>query len=912
MTTQPVELQSPAARGFLRSLNILLKSARMYGMAHTQTVAQASDAWVHLQAVFAETKRKSLQLAVSDHRLLVDGAAIKAGPAEQSFAQFLESADLASVSFTAQVTNEAFLEMIGVIAESGSKPQGLAEKLKQVLGPEPQCGIAIDEIRFVPAGSEHPEKTVAAQLLADTFGRESSDMEGVLDDPYKLLELISLAQGTDLPPGQLTEGTENTKDATAGSPQLAPGLENPAAAGTSLSLAGSEARTGHAGSSASQAAAIQPSEPPSEPSEEDTCAVIRLLSQLAHEERSGVKIDSTKLQEKVSRLPAAGQKSFEQAVNEFVQGGKKRPDTPFLLQVAEHLAVQLALDRYARGDSRVDAVTDMLNRLNREVETLRQALDSSETKMKPTGFEIARPTDSLEQQFWTTAPDSAKLEVLLSDQAWRVPTNYIKQYLDQLAEHAHAEKLQQVLQNYVHCIHNNSSEARQKTAHGLKELAGYFPYPGCDALRYAIEHVGDALAKETDARLQKLITGTFVLLGQEAATRRRYPAILSLVSKFDSLETSHPELGRDLRARVGLENRVPNFLDEAIHLAEPSPELIEVLQRIPLEAVEHLATTISRRVRRRDRDRLLRFAEGLGPEAAHALAEAFCKRPPAAAALYVGLLSRLDPAALETALLTRLNEWNRVYQDLVVRNIAAAGAPGRAMLLAKLLQALDPLVVPLAIDEIGMGGDPATAPLLLAIADGSVPALSAPYVQVKAIESLGRLRVKEAVPLLRQLVDSKEYRHASSPKELRIVAAQSLQKTDSQAAKVALSHAGLKEGDLEPIPFDPDDNAPGVRQRYYPRVKLRRALPAKITTADGTYSVAIRQLSLGGGLCSCEHHLLHGTPATIRIKNGLRSLSAKLFLRDSRSEMVAFEIVDMQLEERSRLRVFLQANRRKD
>lgn len=158
MSTQPVELQSPATRGFLRSLNILLKSARMYGMAHTQSVAQAADAWTHLQAVFTEGKRTGLQLAVSDHRLLVDGVPIKAGPAEQSFAQFLESADLASVSFTAQVGNEAFLEMIRVMAESGSKPQGLSERLKQILGPEVQCGIAIDEIRFVPAGSEHPEK----------------------------------------------------------------------------------------------------------------------------------------------------------------------------------------------------------------------------------------------------------------------------------------------------------------------------------------------------------------------------------------------------------------------------------------------------------------------------------------------------------------------------------------------------------------------------------------------------------------------------------------------------------------------------------------------------------------------------------------------------------------------------------
>jgi len=870
--TQIAEIQSPAARGFLRSLNILLKSARMYGMAHAQTVAQAADAWEHLRAVFLEAKRRGLQLAVSEQRLLVDGVAVKGGPAEQSFAQFLTSADLASVGFAPHVTQEAFLEMIRLFAESGSKPEGLAGKLKQALGPEAQCGITIDEVRFVPAGSEKPEKTAAAQLLAETFGADSEQMEGLLDDPLKLLELITASGGANRTPASGTGGEEN-----GGGPE--PGTGD--AAGT-----------------------------PAAPSEEDTDEVIRLLNRLA-QEGQGRGIDPVKLREELSRLPSSSRKTFQDAVNEFVQSGQKRPmDTPLLLQVAEHLAVQLALDRYEKGDARVDAVAEMLNRLNREVETLRQALGSQEEQLKHAGFEVAPPADSLEQQFWSKAPEAAKLDVLLSDQAWRVPTQYIKQYLDQASEKQNAEGVQHVLENYASCIHNASPEARQKTAHGLKELAGYFPSPGGNALRVAIEHVGEELAKESDARLQKLITGTFVLLGQEAATRRRYSAVLSVMAVLESLKQSQPELGDDLRARIGLENRVPNFLDEALHLPGNKAELVEVLRRMPLAAVEHLAGKISRRVRRREREKLMQLAVELGPEAARALGEAFRKRPPSAAASAVGLLSRLDPSTLEEVLAARLHEWSRVYQDMVVRNIAAAGAPGRAMLLAKLIDLLDPLVVPLAIDEIGMSGDASPAPLLLAIAAEKLPKFSAPYVRVKAIETLGRLRVEEAAPGLRQLVESKESWHGSLARELRVVSAQSLQKIDPQAAKAVISSAGFKAGDLEPMPFDPDADSPGVRQRYYPRVKLRRALSAKISTADGDYSASIRQLSLGGGICACEHRLLPGTPATIRIKIGLRSLTAKLLLRDARSEMVAFEIVDMDLEDRAKLRTLLQGMRK--
>lgn len=46
------------------------------------------------------------------------------GAAEQSFAQFLAAADLASVTFTSKVTRDAFLEMARIFGESGSKPEG--------------------------------------------------------------------------------------------------------------------------------------------------------------------------------------------------------------------------------------------------------------------------------------------------------------------------------------------------------------------------------------------------------------------------------------------------------------------------------------------------------------------------------------------------------------------------------------------------------------------------------------------------------------------------------------------------------------------------------------------------------------------------------------------------------------------
>jgi hypothetical protein len=589
---------------------------------------------------------------------------------------------------------------------------------------------------------------------------------------------------------------------------------------------------------------------------------------------------------------------------------KKEAGAPLLLQVAEHLAIRLAMDRYERGDSRVDAVKVMLERMNTEIESLRETVGSYEEKLKEAGFEMARPTDVLEQEFWARTPETTKLEVLLSENAWHIPSRHVRKYVEELIERNEAEKLEKVLLSYLGCIQSPSADARRKVAVGLKDMVEFYPRPGGQLLRVAILHVGNQLAKEADEDLQKLIGATFVLLGQEAATRRRYPAVFQMLTALKAMDESHPDLASSLRARIGLENRIPDFLEEALRMPEIPAELMDLLQRLPVVAVEHIAGRISRCTRRRERDRLVKLAQDLGPSAANALRDTFRARPPAAAVITVGLLSQLDPASTEEVLRARLHEWSRAYHDAVVRQIASAHSPGRGRLLARLLNVLDPMVLPLAIDEIGMSGDPGPAPVLIGIARGEVPGLSAPFLRLKAVEALGRLHVKEAVPVLRRMVDPKESRQMAGHREIQIAAAQSLQRIGPEGAKTILSSAGFKPADLEPMPLARSEETPGVRQRFYPRAKLSKALSAKISTSDGEYSGQVRELSLGGGLCSCEQHFSSGTPAIIRIKTGIRSITIKTIFRDARSNQTAFEIVDMDLDDHAKLRSLLQATHR--
>ena len=56
-----------------------------------------------------------------------------------------------------------------------------------------------------------------------------------------------------------------------------------------------------------------------------------------------------------------------------------------LLRLAEDLAIRFALDRFQRGEVRVNAVRQMLDNMGHELETLRKLLKAREEKMAGAG-----------------------------------------------------------------------------------------------------------------------------------------------------------------------------------------------------------------------------------------------------------------------------------------------------------------------------------------------------------------------------------------------------------------------------------------------------------------------------------------------------------------------------------------------
>ena len=251
---------------------------------------------------------------------------------------------------------------------------------------------------------------------------------------------------------------------------------------------------------------------------------------------------------------------------------------------------------------------------------------------------------------------------------------------------------------------------------------------------------------------------------------------------------------------------------------------------------------------------------------------------------------------------TRMSEFNRFYQDVIVRQIAYGAATDRGRTLLELLELLDPLILPEAIDEIGMSLDRTASSSLIAMASAGEAANRPPFVQLKAIESLGRLRETEAVPVLRSIVEEKKIFGRAQHRELRVAAAQALSKIDPRYGAQVLSESGLESSDLALSPLDPAPACPWVRQRRYERVILPKTFDATLSSSWGKSNIVMREMSLGGGMGTRSDNLRVGSEAHVDISVGMKKIRGEVLLRRARVNEIGFEFVSMDLDSRYRLR----------
>ena len=881
----------------MHSLNILIKYARMYGYEHKRTKAQFETTWNELKQGLPTTGDAGFLLGVSDNKLLLDGIPLETGNAERSFATLLTTAGLASLHFSKDVTEADFVRLVRAFTVAGSKAQDVSRQIKEALGAnKPGSGIRINEVKFVAADPLTGDVSIAAQIAAQTLGPEFKQW---LNDPQKLLQLIAAAEGANAGGGEQvsTDGVPmvplgSVPNATQGKgkgrwvPDCTPiGSPGGAAAGAAPAWTGG----------------MVPLQ------EQEVIQAIRLLTRFGQAQQDP-SLREEDLQKELTETDPNTRLNLQQLLGSLASKAAtaEEGDTPLLMKAAEHMAIRFALERYQKGEVKVNAVHQMMEHMSRQMDSLRQILKLQEEKMSKAGILVESHADILDRMFWAEVPESGKKSVLLSHEAPCVPPRNLRQFVEVLLDRDDKQSATEILNNYSSCLGAREVEPRRRTAIGLSQLADLYARLGGEPMGQAIRKLSEHLIHEKDAELQSLLSAAFVRLSQEASSAKNFGAVNEVCAGMEIISMERPVLMSDLRPRVGVENRLPEFIEEAIHLDPIPADMLSVLRRTSHSGAEHLADRFFRCMRRDECDRMIELVKQLGSPVLLQLREILRTGQPRQAAGAVGLVSRLDVGTLLELLPARLPEWNRFYHDIVVRQIAYGAAKDRGRTLLELAEILDALVLAEAVDEIGMSGDMTATPPLIAMARSGEAASRSPYVQLKAIESLGRLKDAEAVATLREILEAKKTFGFVHHRELRIAAAQALAKTDPRYSSQVLSDGGLEPAEIAIAPLDMAPACPWVRQRRYERLVLAKTVYGMLGSSWGKSRIQIRELSLGGGMGTKEDNLRIGSEADLEISIGLRSkIRAHVLLRRARVNEVGFEIVSTDLDSRYRLRRML-------
>ncbi|HMH00388.1 MAG TPA: hypothetical protein VK555_03190, partial [Terriglobales bacterium] len=499
-----------------------MKYVRLYGFGHKRTEGQFEITWNELQQGLPKGTDGGFLLGVSEHTLLLDGIALETGQAERSFAQLLTTAGLASIHFSNQVTVDDFARLVRAFALGGSKAQDVVKQIKDTFGDNKKATIRINEVRFVAADPGTGDITIAAQIAAQTLGPEFKQW---LNDPQKLLQLIAAAEGA------------NSGGGVAGG----------APVGSVPTLrSGAPATDGAVGTV--WTGGVVPLE------EEEVIQAIRLLTRFG-EVGSDPNVQPEQLQKELTQTDSNTKLNVQQLLESLAANvPTENTDTPLLMKAAEHMAIRFALERFQKGEVKVNAVHQMLEHMSRQMDTLRQILKLQEDKMSKAGILVESHADILDRMFWAEVPEAGKKSVLLSNEAPCVPARNVRQFVELLLQRGDKETATSILQNYFSCLDLKDAEPRRRTAIGLAQLADLFAGPGGDLLGGAIRKVGESLSKEPDPEMQSLLSAAFVRLSSEASTRKLYSALSEVCHGMDLMAKHRPVLANELRPRIGVEN----------------------------------------------------------------------------------------------------------------------------------------------------------------------------------------------------------------------------------------------------------------------------------------------------------------------------------------------------------------------
>src|SRR3984885_7313558 len=96
------------------------------------------------------------------------------------------------------------------------------------------------------------------------------------------------------------------------------------------------------------------------------------------------------------------------------------------------------------------------------------------------------------------------------------------------------------------------------------------------------------LSIEREPELQTLISAAFVRLSQEAASKRCYPAMHQAGASLAGGRARRRDSTPSLRPRIGAEERMPEFVEEALRSGHIADGIVEILALMPKATLHHV------------------------------------------------------------------------------------------------------------------------------------------------------------------------------------------------------------------------------------------------------------------------------------------------------------------------------------
>ena len=611
-----------------------------------------------------------------------------------------------------------------------------------------------------------------------------------------------------------------------------------------------------------------------------------------------------------SSMEKASRRTVRMLLASMLHYGPREGEAPqvYLKRLSQSLVLELLTTEFAGGTLAPVAVRPMLNHLADEI-VAAGCYSGPHSSQHFSSLASAWANDGQREQlierFWLELAPREKASMMRGPEIWCVPIGVVRQTLAQLAEagaDAPRREARNILLNYSRRLEHADSAARRVVAAGLKELT-----PLLESLwpNQLPEELGRgtlaALVKERAPETGALLAAFLETLGRIAVVRGDFLGFENILLSLEKLprDSEHEHLNALIHRLVG-NDRWTLIVDAAIANRPLDPALPRILQRDPERLLDRLTLLLTDPRGTDMLPAMARLLRNIGVPVLTLLETRLFEARRQRVSASIKMLAAADPDRLLRGITRAIASWEWNLQDLAVSELArpanSPSAQSTAFVFSAILSDAHPLVVPMMLDQIGIGQETTAVPMLMEIAGGEHESLRDQFVRIKAIEALGRLRAVEAVDLLRQLAGKRDGLTYVEPAGLRAAAEDALallqEGPGSARVRAAFEPAGPPLGNF-------------VIPRRYARVPLDSPLRAQI--AGPQMSMArIKTISLGGAYVESPNRLSVGDSIQLEIRLGLRKIHFTAVVRNLGPDGGGVEFVHMKDEDRERLRKLVQ------